>query len=204
MRNRIVFLLICLASFAALLACSSYEASPLPVSTVDAARQPAPDVAVTPADAGELDAARECGSPAKVFSFGDGGLFCPFSSTDGGKNLYCTSGSQECCVTPQSAGTPSTCETRDAGCPVANSTILECGHPEDCNGGKCCAWSSTGSLAFLQDVCGPYLSKFTGTRCEASCGAGELTVCGGDQDCTGGATCVAVKPKGNNTGVCVK
>ena len=67
----------------------------------------------------------------------------------------------------------------------------------------CCAHSGDGgAVTIATDTCGTYLSKFSGTRCASSCGAGELTVCEVAAECTGGKTCTAVKPKGNDIGVC--
>jgi hypothetical protein len=67
---------------------------------------------------------------------------------------------------------------------------------------QCCARSSAGGAVTIQsDTCGPYLSKFDNTHCEASCGTGELVVCEAQADCTSG-TCTAVSPKGNQIGVC--
>jgi hypothetical protein len=60
------------------------------------------------------------------------------------------------------------------------------------------------AVTVMTDTCGPYLSHFAGTTCAASCGSGELTVCAANADCTGigGGTCTAVKPAGNDIGVC--
>jgi hypothetical protein len=88
-------------------------------------------------------------------------------------------------------------------CPVAGSTPWQCADPADCPGGQvCCAHSGdAGPVVVRSDTCGPYLSKFEGTRCATSCAAGELVVCEEDSACNTG-TCTAVKPKGNDIGVC--
>jgi len=156
------------------------------------------DAGTPPADAGS-----DCGKPAKLFPpKADGGLFCPFSATGaGGKDIYCPQGDQ-CCQAPK--GTPSTCVAKGAACPVAASTIWECADRAECpTGQQCCAHSSAPGTAVTvsTDTCGAYLSKFAGTRCAASCTKEELVVCEEPAGCTQGA-CTAVKPKGNDIGVC--
>jgi hypothetical protein len=160
---------------------------------------------ITPtADAGPpADAGADCGTPAKLHpAKPDGGLFCPFSAPAGGKNVYCNSPAEQCCENPKGQGV-STCVAKGTACPVAAATVWECEDPSNCAAGqKCCAHSGdAGMVTIASDSCGAYLSKFSGTRCAATCGAGELVVCEDQSACTTG-TCTAVKPKGNDIGVC--
>lgn len=202
------------AAFSFLVACSSSDDTSTPVPTVDAAHpttdssSPGTDSASPEGDAGGGgDAASECGTAAKlhpVTAGADGGnLYCPFSSNDAGKTEYCTT-DEQCCETPTGTS-PSTCETKGSTCPVTGSTVWECEDPSDCaaSGMVCCAAASTPGTAVTigSDSCGPYLSKFSGTHCAATCATGELVVCEAQAACTTG-TCTAVKPKGNSIGVC--
>lgn len=199
------------AAFSLLAACSSSDTT-TEVPTVDAAPRSTGDSATNPTDsatppegdAGTGDAASECGTPAKlhpVTAGADGGnIYCPFSATDAGKTEYCTN-DQQCCETP-SGTSPSTCETKGSACPVTGSTVWECEDPSDCASGmQCCARSTGAGVTVGTDTCGPYLSKFSGTYCAATCATGELVVCEAQAACATG-TCTAVKPKGNSIGVC--
>lgn len=150
------------------------------------------------------DAGADCGKPAKLFPEpADGGMFCPFSGTNGGKDIYCGR-TDTCCQPPKSANTASTCVSgKTTTCPTPSSTAWECEGPLDCAGGQvCCAYGNGAPVALSTDTCGPYLSKFEGTKCEATCAAGELAVCSQASECPNGKTCTAVKPKGNDIGVC--
>jgi hypothetical protein len=159
----------------------------------------------TPLDSsvGSQDAGSECGTPAKLFApKPDGGIFCPFSAPMGGKNVYCLD-TEQCCENPTGGGV-STCIAKGSACPVMNATVWECEDPANCaSGQKCCAHSSTAGtpVTVSTDTCGAFLSKFSGTKCAATCAAGELTVCEQQSECAMG-TCTAVKPKGNSIGVC--
>ena len=191
-----------------LLACSSSngtsssgDVAPAPVPTMRDAN--ASDTSSPPVDSSTTaaDAGSDCGAAAVLHPpKGDGGVYCPFSAPTGGKNLYCTI-TQQCCENPKGGGT-STCETKGTACPNASATVWECEDPSDCPGQKCCAHGSAGTPVTVgTDTCGPFLSKFAGTRCAAACAAGELVVCEQQSECTSG-TCTAVKPKGNDIGVC--
>ena len=148
------------------------------------------------------DAGKECGTAPKLFPpKADGGMFCPFSATDGGKNVYCTL-TETCCEAP--TGSTSTCVSgKTETCPVAKSTPWQCEDPIDCpQGQKCCAYGTNGEAVTVgTDVCGAYLSKFGGTKCADTCAAGELVVCEEQSECEAG-TCTAVRPKANDIGVC--
>jgi hypothetical protein len=163
---------------------------------------PAADPGAQP-DPGDAGAGSDCGKPPTLHppKAGSVGVYCPFSATAGGKNVTCAAG-QQCCETPTS-GTPSTCVAAGSACPVAKSTVWQCESAQDCGSGKkCCAHAAdAGAVTVQQDTCGPYLSHFSGTSCQTSCTAGELVVCEQQSDCSSG-TCTAVKPKGNDIGVC--
>lgn len=127
--------------------------------------------------------------------------YCPFSATTtGGKNIYCSQGKQ-CCETPSSAGTPSTCVTAGAACPVAGSTAIQCTYPQGCGSGKrCCA---NAAKIDLKPGC-TYDSAvtFTGTVCATSCSATQFVVCAADTDCPSGQTCTPFAAGGSDYGVC--
>jgi hypothetical protein len=197
-------------ALAALEACSSTDSGTssgaVVTPTVDgggSAKDANPGDTSTPQqDAAAGDAGSDCGTPAKLFPpKPDGGVFCPFSAPAGGKNVYCTD-TQQCCENAKGQGV-STCVAKGTACPVQGATAWECEDPSNCAAGqKCCAHSGdAGAVTIATDTCGPYLSKFSGTRCAATCGAGELVVCEQQSECTSG-TCTAVKPKGNDIGVC--
>ncbi len=150
------------------------------------------------------DAGSECGTAAKLFApKPDGGIFCPFSATTtGGKDIYCAE-TEQCCENAKGSGA-STCVAKGTACPVTGATAWECEDPSNCAAGQvCCAHSSAAGTPVTvgSDTCGPFLSKFSGTKCAASCAAGELVVCEQQSECAMG-TCTAVKPKGNDIGVC--
>ena len=196
-------------ALAGLGACSSSTASSSSGDVTPTPEAGAKDVAVTDTSQGdtsvvEQDAGAECGTAPKLFvPKPDGGIFCPFSATGaGGKNIYCPE-TDQCCENPMGSGV-STCVTKGMACPVMGATVWECEDPSNCTAGqKCCAHSGTAGTAVTvaTDTCGPYLSKFSGTKCAATCAAGELEVCEQQSECTMG-TCTAVKPKGNSIGVC--
>lgn len=213
-KGRLVFAVVTSASLAALGlaglgACSSSTASsssgdvPVPEAggkdVVVADTSPG-DTSVAPVG----DAGAECGTAAKLFPpKPDGGIFCPFSKTGaGGKDIYCAE-TEQCCENVMGAGA-STCVAKGTACPVATATVWECEDPANCpTGQQCCAHSSAAGTAVTvsTDTCGAYLSKFSGTKCAATCAAGELVVCEQQSECAMG-TCTAVKPKGNDIGVC--
>jgi hypothetical protein len=183
------------------LACSNTDTPPTglpPTAELDSGR--GSDSQIDSGGGG--DAGADCGKPLTLHpSPADGGIHCPFSAVDGGKNISCAR-TDQCCQSPRN-GPPSTCVTKGAACPTADSTVWECEGPADCAGGqKCCAHSGDGGVVTIQqDTCGHYLSKFKGTQCAALCGPGELVVCESQSECTSG-TCTAVEPKAHRIGVC--
>ena len=149
-----------------------------------------------------VDAGADCGkAPALHAPKPDGGVFCPFSAPSGGKNVFCAE-TEQCCENGKGAGV-STCAPKGSACPIANATVWECEDRADCpSGQQCCAHSGdAGTVTVATDSCGPYLSKFSGTRCAPTCATGDLVVCEAQPECNSG-TCTAVKPKGNDIGVC--
>lgn len=149
-----------------------------------------------------VDAGSDCGKAAALHPpKPNGGVFCPFSAPPGGKNVFCAE-TEQCCQNAKGTGV-STCAPKGGACPIANATIWECEDKSDCpSGQKCCAHGGdAGTVTVATDSCGPYLSKFNGTTCAAICPAGDLVVCEAQADCAG-STCTAVKPKGNDVGVC--
>ncbi len=162
------------------------------------------DTSTSPLDSSVAhDAGSDCGKPAQLHPpKPDGGVFCPFSAPPGGKSVYCAE-TEQCCQNAKGAGV-STCVAKGAACPVANATVWECEDLSDCPAGQaCCAHAGdAGAVTVATDTCGAYLSNFSGTRCSASCGAGELVVCELASECTGGKVCTAVKPNRNDIGVC--
>lgn len=202
--------LLAAAGLAGLGACSSSTASG--TSSGDVPTTPeagGKDVVVADTSPGDTfvpaqDAGAECGTAAKLFPpKPDGGIFCPFSRpTPTGKDIYCLE-TEQCCENAAGAGV-STCVAKGAACPVTTATAWECEDPSNCPAGQqCCAHSSAAGTPVTvgNDTCGAFLSKFSGTKCAAACTADELVVCEQQSECAMG-TCTAVKPKGNDIGVC--
>ncbi|MGD0528876.1 MAG: hypothetical protein ABSE49_27305 [Polyangiaceae bacterium] len=148
-----------------------------------------------------------CEDPPKVYSETTPGVYCPFSAADGGKNVYCAAG-QQCCETPESANSPSTCVAGGATCPVTGSVVWECAGAVDCTaagsaGPICCG----GGSPTTETSCGmtwPEWTGFTGTKCATSCPAPGFVVCAQAADCTGdaGTSCTATEAEGNDFGYC--
>ncbi len=162
-------------------------------------------------------ASGECYQVATVTYPEDGGaMYCPFSAVaDGGASRYCTHGGH-CCETPESAGTPSTCEDGGLTCPVVASTDWQCEGTPDCAGGQVCCGAGKVENQPAQPGCAPgggtvppsiYVSGFTpGSTCAASCaGVGSgvpWQICSQTSECPSGQTCVPVLIKGNSVGAC--
>jgi hypothetical protein len=140
--------------------------------------------------------------PTMVYAESKAGVYCPFSAVDGGKNQVCTAG-EHCCETPEGSGA-STCNAAGTACAVAMSTDWQCEGTPDCSGTSGTVCCGTGTIE-TQAACGtypayPYISKFTGSSCAASCTTYQI--CSQTSECPSGKTCVPVKPKGNTIGVC--
>jgi hypothetical protein len=154
---------------------------------------------------GSGDDGGTCEDPPTLYVESKPGVYCPFSTGDAGKAVTCAAG-QHCCETPESAGTPSTCEPMGTACPVTGSIDWQCEEAIDCTvsgaaGPICCG---TGSPT-TETSCGvtwPEWTGFTGTKCATSCPAPGITVCEQQSDCTTG-TCTASKADGNQFGFCM-
>jgi hypothetical protein len=172
----------------------------------------------------------ECGKVTTLHApdleAGPGTIYCPFSeTTDGGKDEYCTPGTQFCCETAEGTSTPSSCVTgtpSSANCPSAfvssaesGSTVWECEDPvTDCPSGQvCCAvgygygGTSPKAAAFTPGApgCGNYASEMGGTVCMASsaCTAAVgFLMCTSPGECPSGTTCQPFAKAGNDVGGC--
>ncbi len=216
----------------ALGACSS-STTPVQTATDSGTKQdtgtPATDSGSPPADTGsaaDTNTTTDTGSAAEtgtcenapeLFAESKAGVYCPFSSTDGGSSGNCAAG-QHCCETPASAMMPSTCVADGTACPAAATVDWNCLAPIDCaggagdaggdggGGGVCCG---TGTLTNAVMGCaadgGPTTwnepTGFTGTTCAASCTTYQ--VCSQQSDCSGGKTCIATKSNGSDFGYCM-
>ena len=140
----------------------------------------------------------QCSKPGSLHT---NTIYCPFSATGGGKNLYCTPGTQHCCE-GLTSGDVSTCEAAATACP-ANWTDWVCQKDADCGGGVRAArrrlWSKN-----TDQSCANYASKFHATQCEATCATGEVHMCTADADCGSGKTCLPFSTKGAQVGGCYR
>ena len=138
----------------------------------------------------------QCSKPGSLHT---NTIYCPFSATGGGKNLYCTPGTQHCCE-GLTSGDVSTCEAAATACP-ANWTDWVCQKDADCGGGmQCCAAATV--VKNTDQSCANYASKFHATKCEATCATGEVHMCTADADCGSGKTCLPFSTKGAQVGGC--
>jgi len=148
-----------------------------------------------------------CEQPPTLHPETAAGVYCPFSSVNGGSNITCAAG-QQCCETPESSSASSTCVARGAACPVAGSTLWECTSPLDCTGATtgtvCCGGGSPSPLT----ACGVTWTEypgFTGSQCVTSCPAPGFVICESNADCAGsdaGTTCQPSKEMGGQVGFC--
>ena len=178
----------------------------VPTLPGDSGVAPGADGAVTPpaSDGGDGGSSKDSGTtcrPPKLHRTQAGqGVFCPGSSVDGGRELYCDKATQQCCDTPSDAG-PSTCSSATAACPVPDSIAWQCEDSTNCAAGKACCAAVT---LTPDSVCG-YLrgnSGFTGTVCRAACAAGETQICQQQETCGTTGTCTPFKVEGNSIGAC--
>lgn len=146
------------------------------------------------------DAGSVCGLPPTLHPEAQPGVYCPFTPT--GRTI-CAAG-QACCIAPIASAQPSSCVAGGAACPVAGSLAWACEDALDCAGSAagpvCC-----GSGAVVADAtCGFHRGTgFTGSRCAASCGAGEVVICESATQCAAGKTCTPFKTSGLNLGACL-
>ena len=163
-------------------------------------RDAAGDAGTVPTDGGKVPDASSCHPPTLHPPTGTNGVYCPFSGVDGGRDLTCARVTQQCCETPSDDAGASTCESVGAACPAAGSTIWECEDAVDCASGKSCC----GAAVVESDPVCNYLRAapgFGGTRCKATCGAGEVVICQQQSGCTTG-TCTPLRAAGNSVGTC--
>ena len=163
-------------------------------------------------DGGDGGGGVDCGKAAALHPETAPGVYCPFSSIDGGPTTICTAG-QICCQPSVAPYAPSTCQAESAtdggGCPVAGSIVWECEGPMDCaassKGKTCCGFGvPTKEAATCSNY--NYVSGATGlgTVCATTCAAGQTEIC--DQaagQCTAPAVCTATKYHGNQVGYCL-
>lgn len=130
-------------------------------------------------------------------------LYCPFSAVDGAPNVSCIGGSEHCCEGSKPSDL-STCRPLDTPCDSGN-TDWQCADPiADCASGmKCCG---SGVLVVNSDPkCSNFASKFTGTKCAASCDPVlEIVMCTSNEECAPGKKCIPFGSKGNQVGGCEK
>jgi hypothetical protein len=160
-------------------------------------------------DAGVADTGATCLS--KLRPPADGGTvrgpFCPFApkpNTDGGVGINCLQ-AETCCLgggKPDGGGfDPSMCVNgTNAACPAPSAgagatTAWECTQTSDCaskGGGVCCVVSNGADagvgFATNTNQC-TIFTRESGTRCKATCGAGEFQGCQQDSDCPSGKIC---------------
>jgi hypothetical protein len=181
-------------------------------TTSDAGAETEPPTDASDDSPGEAGAA-DCGSAATLFPETTAGVYCPFSSVDGGPNVTCAAG-DFCCQpnAPDDAGVylPSTCEAPSGACPVRGSIVWECEGPKDCAvsgsaGPVCCGFGTPKKEA---PSCSNYNyvsgASGKGTVCAASCGTGQTQICDkATGECPRGTTCTPVKYHGNDVGYCM-
>jgi mucin-2 len=139
---------------------------------------------------------------------GPGTIYCPFSGVDGGKDMYCTPGTQHCCETPEGSSTPSACVPIGTAC-VSGSTDWQCEDPAtDCPASNpvCCAqgatWVDGGTMNGM--VCQNYASMMTGTVCTTQAQCNGIIICATQAECTsiGKTGCDTFSKAGNQVGAC--
>ena len=159
----------------------------------DGASNPMPDSGHDNLDAG---ASADCGHPPKLLDASAVGLHCP-NLTEGGAPGTCAAG-EHCCEQSSAAGVPSTCASSCAD--VDAEADWACQDPSQCGSGLACC--GKGIVKTLAGCTFPEVSKFTGTRCAASCAASEFVVCEQSSECPSGQTCRAAKARGGELGIC--
>jgi hypothetical protein len=124
-------------------------------------------------------------------------IFCPFSGTGGGKDVYCNYGTEHCCE--PSTGTAA-CSPIATACP-AGDTDWQCQSPGDCSGGEQCCGTGTLNVN-ANPSCANFATGFHGTHCAATCQATEIVMCVKDSQCANGMTCTPFSTKGAQVGGC--
>jgi hypothetical protein len=126
-------------------------------------------------------------------------IYCPLSGVDGGKNVYCTPGTEHCCEPTQ--GTAS-CDPIASAC-GGGDTDWQCQDPvADCPiGQQCCAPGAT--LVINADPsCANYATSFHSTTCAQTCANVDLVMCTSDGECPNGQTCTPFRTNGAPVGAC--
>jgi hypothetical protein len=173
--------------------------SGMPDSTV-------PDGGTTTDEGGTTTDSGAGGCFAKLRPSADKGVFCPFvPKGDGGTGVNCAQ-TETCCSgggKPDGGGfDPSSCVVGAADkCAAASpgaapTQAFECTQKADCaskGAGVCCVISngSDAGVGFATSnttSCNIF-TRESGTRCKATCGAGEVQGCQADTDCPAGKTC---------------
>lgn len=207
-----------------LAACESSDFVPIPIyvpkeagATSANREEPIPVDPIDPDDPGDGGAGAACDAAPKLRDNTD--IYC---RNKAGKTLFCKPTEGNVCCSEAKSGTTFV----DGECvPKANDCVFpgestggvrfECTQSSHCGGGACCLVKSAsgGTPRPSPDTkypgCGTYFMSsnaqfYDGTRCQASCGAGEVQLCGPDDTC-GAGTCRPGSIAGrNNTGVCIE
>jgi hypothetical protein len=132
----------------------------------------------------------------------EAGPFCPFvAKPDGGVGVNCATG-ETCCYGAPKGGDAgfdlSVCKSGGAAAcpaptnPTARADIAECTEKDDCTGNQICCivpldidggTTATLSTGIDSKTTCVYAKGEKGTRCQASCGAGEWQGCQSDSEC---------------------
>lgn len=230
-KNRIAFIafggLLVGAGAVGAAACSSDTTTGTPTPTVDGSKSDGggtgddgstTDDGSVKKDGGGGEAGKDCGSAPTLHPSPDaGGIYCPFQADAGpdGGSRYCppTSG-EHCCMYPQAANKPSTCNTSAQACDIeadAGGADFGCDEPADCPSNQKCCLSAPGTVQ-KDPVCYNFGSRIKGSHCAANCPTDEFQVCSSQADCTGvttpaasgGTNCTAFSTKAKEIGACLK
>ena len=157
-------------------------------------------------DSMSLDAQADCKPATLHVPAADAGVYCPFSQSGGTKGGYCAVG-QFCCKPSKglSAGVCTAAGTGGASPCATTDLSLQCDDQTQCNAGNggpaCCGTGTLGQDPACVGTQAYYASGFKGTKCQATCGAGEMQMCEQPAQCEAG-TCTAFKAKGGQFGAC--
>jgi hypothetical protein len=159
----------------------------------------------------------DCGKIPTLHEAGPG-PFCPFQ--DGGPDGAlafgdCANGEQCCDYQGASGGPPAQCLATGSACPAPTTGYVlidwTCDTSAHCTGGmSCCMYGKDGGTTSVvnDNTCmltpDPLLRALNvgGTKCEATCAAGEVKLCANDGDCTSPQKCTAFPSNAKQLGVC--
>jgi hypothetical protein len=152
--------------------------------------RPSRDAGACPEDASVRPFVREAGV----------GVYCR-RSLDGGRHGNCAPG-QACVFTARNSTANGACVEAPATTP-GGGIVYACQGPQDCTGGQVCCTQGGG---VEKDRCGALRaqSRFSGARCQASCGATEAELCEVDGTCSDGKTCVGFTAYSTRLGTCTE